>query len=938
MASSSRPIYCTEVAKALGFNNHKCSRNYFLLKKNRARHKLRPFDVRNPEQVEAIKKLMSVHPHINRSTRVPFEDRVCRIIGGYTFELCDNFRLKLLDAAPVSSAIEQGINTSSSTTTSQSDSSQRSAAQEVTATVATETTIANENTTLGTTESNNESDQFFIQPPSPSNIPPQPPRSPRQEEQEDPPPLQEQPSVDDSRKRRSKHMVLVDMINSLVLDKDVRKKPSELKDYHSIQIRAKRGLAYLIRLCGFSNIEKPDIIHEHEMMTELYLLLREIKAQATIAFKLTPPLLTDDDDYDLSNDEEEDTPASETTLNNPSSVENNQPITKNCTKLQSLLSEKMSTKNYDSARKELAEISDGTMTMKSKYMLTKPARELVVTYKVQNADYEKDLLEAERNPTTSLSTNLVRDNNTQSISFSKQLKTPEFLFGARLPIDTAINLLLDKINRIVTQIPNASLEDAMGTSMLLGCADGAEMDALPKNTKNVTTLCIVPASRFLVESCGVHTSSVDHILPINQLNGKEHIDHIKFILKERFNDWVNVKETERVQNFDITFQDMNDAKFTYMMLQCSAWSRKYRPFCACECERGEAFRTKECKRITNEKYREYKRKSEQRWAMRDIIRRTRRSNEYTEADHRDWVDQFNFGVSHFGVPPDNWDISSLVYDVFHGRGNYVKLQLRYARRLLEGNFDAVDKFSSFLLRLKGFQSFHVTPWLNNESNSRLKGEHTKTFTKNTHRACSLLKSLLRSEKCDVFCDALYTFEKVSCFLSFTLIDDFDAANVFLNSSEFTSNTPKDTIGNAMIIEFERLNSDLYNFGMKTFLSDRVHGDLETFYSHVLRWYLPDIIKRVYAKYKLGPGIFTMEAFEAMNFSTKNVLRNKCNHKGNVCAQTMIELVTQYTSHHHDVSKSLSAKDKQKEKNIEATQRIHHENESSSTSSSTVVAL
>ena len=125
------------------------------------------------------------------------------------------------------------------------------------------------------------------------------------------------------------------MINSITLDKDVRKKPSELTDYQSIQMRAKRGLAYLIRLCGFSNIEKPDIIHEHKMMTELYLLLREIKAQATIAFKLTPPLLTDGNDYKLNEGEEENC----TKAVNPIIVDT-QPIVKDCTKLQNLLREK----------------------------------------------------------------------------------------------------------------------------------------------------------------------------------------------------------------------------------------------------------------------------------------------------------------------------------------------------------------------------------------------------------------------------------------------------------------------------------------------------------------------------------------------------------------------------------------------------------------------
>ena len=64
--------------------------------------------------------------------------------------------------------------------------------------------------------------------------------------------------------------------------------------------------------------------------------------------------------------------------------------------------------------------------------------------------------------------------------------------------------------------------------------------------------------------------------------------------------------------------------------------------------------------------------------MRNIIASGRRSNQYIDGDHMDWVDEFNFGLSHFGVPPDDWDISSLVYYIFHGCGNYVKLQLQYA--------------------------------------------------------------------------------------------------------------------------------------------------------------------------------------------------------------------------------------------------------------------
>ena len=229
---------------------------------------------------------------------------------------------------------------------------------------------------------------------------------------------------------------------------------------------------------------------------------------------------------------------------------------------------------------------------------------------------------------------------------------------------------------------------------------------------------------------------------MNQLNGKEQLDHIKHILRERFCDWVAIKEIQSSKNYEMEFLDMNNAKFTYMMLQCSSWARKYRPFCGCECQHGEVFRDEQCKKLTNENYREYNKRSEQRWAMRNIIASSRRSRLYTENDHRDWVDEFNFGVLYNGVPPDEWDISSLVYDIFHGHGNYVKLQMQYVRKLLEGNFEWIDKFANFLLQLKGWHAFEITPWLNSESNSRLKGEHTKEFTKNTHGACVLLKSLL----------------------------------------------------------------------------------------------------------------------------------------------------------------------------------------------------
>ena len=105
----------------------------------------------------------------------------------------------------------------------------------------------------------------------------------------------------------------------------------------------------------------------------------------------------------------------------------------------------------------------------------------------------------------------------------------------------------------------------------------------------------------------------------------------------------------------------------------------------------------------------------------EIIAAVRRSGKYTEKDHRDWVDKHNKGVSHLGVPPTTWSILSLAFDVFHGRTNYVKLQIQYIRKMLKGDYDLINQFSLFLLaNLKTWKSFQITLFLKNDPNSKLR--------------------------------------------------------------------------------------------------------------------------------------------------------------------------------------------------------------------------
>ena len=133
------------------------------------------------------------------------------------------------------------------------------------------------------------------------------------------------------------------------------------------------------------------------------------------------------------------------------------------------------------------------------------------------------------------------------------------MFGAFLSLDNVMKLILVRICKIVYQIPGATIHDALGTSMLIGCEDAAEMDSLPKVSKNVSSFSMVPISLFLVEKCGFLTLSIKNIIPHNQLNSRE-IIHLKHILHEHFNSWLSVVEK---LEFEIEFVGMHDAKFTY---------------------------------------------------------------------------------------------------------------------------------------------------------------------------------------------------------------------------------------------------------------------------------------------------------------------------------------------------------------------------------------
>ena len=85
--------------------------------------------------------------------------------------------------------------------------------------------------------------------------------------------------------------------------------------------------------------------------------------------------------------------------------------------------------------------------------------------------------------------------------------------------------------------------------------------------------------------------------------------------------------------------------------------------------------------------------------------------------------------------------------------------------------------------------------------------------------------------------------------------------------------------------------DFYEVGGRTFLTKNPAnpGDDETFYFHVLCFYLPRIAKQTLEENGMGLGIFTMQGFERRNKESKNTLRRFSNNKGNVLTPNLKRL-------------------------------------------------
>ena len=482
--------------------------------------------------------------------------------------------------------------------------------------------------------------------------------------------------------------------------------------------------------------------------------------------------------------------------------------------------------------------------------------------------------------------------------------------GAYVEMVDCINLLFEKIKSVIEKVDGMTMENAIEKGYFVTCADGAQHNRLPKDDRNIITYSITFVSRTLMEKFAIYPSSSKWILPHVQLRAKENIETLRSVLRFRLSGYKKIQEKNELFRF-IPMYDIADGKALYIYTEHSHWASSLNPFLLCKCERGQDPSTI-CQIVQDDEYKKLYEKSKERWDKKpelDELRARQRRRPYTKTDHKKWCSQANEGVSHFGSLSSDYCISNLWLDVFHGRGGIIKVILKYIRNLMEGlecqNYKVVSLFAAFLRKLKHWDLYVIDPFISNDAQSRLKGNHTKEFLKNAHKAIAVLKSLVAGEQVEDICACLEAFYMMSKIVSIYFIDVYENVKDILlpNSTVSLSSNPAD-VAEATFLAYEHYAKLLYVHGEQSVLTRFTRGDSETFYFHCFRWYVPRMMRKMYRLHGLGIAVMTMEGFEHKNFTSKHAIQRRTNGKGNVTKQSMKILHLFFKSGYHNVMREL----------------------------------
>ena len=103
-----------------------------------------------------------------------------------------------------------------------------------------------------------------------------------------------------------------------------------------------------------------------------------------------------------------------------------------------------------------------------------------------------------------------------------------------------------------------------------------------------------------------------------------------------------------------------------------------------------------------------------------------RHQDYNDSKHREWCDEHNIGITHFGVNPDKLQIELLRYDEFHLRSAMTRKLLSYFRDVIDVyDYETLQNFFSYFDNLWG--KYFSSQSILNKPLTRLQGKHCVSF-------------------------------------------------------------------------------------------------------------------------------------------------------------------------------------------------------------------
>ena len=96
------------------------------------------------------------------------------------------------------------------------------------------------------------------------------------------------------------------------------------------------------------------------------------------------------------------------------------------------------------------------------------------------------------------------------------------------------------------------------------------------------------------------------------------------------------------------------------------------------------------------------------------------------SNHRDWCDSKNYGITHFGIKYDVFDISSVRNDILHLRLSVIRKIIGFIQHYLEPyDYEIKQRFISILK--EEWDSFYVDCYESNKSLNVIHGAHVNAF-------------------------------------------------------------------------------------------------------------------------------------------------------------------------------------------------------------------